>query len=210
MSSLDHCLKFALNIEDHHLFFQDYFKKIIHQKLVKVFVAEAIQPLCPDCGSRSLKHNGHYISYLRYPTADVSLPVVIKLKKQRVICQACGRTSMAQTRLVQKYCFISNASKRKVLAALTEDRSLTSIAQEQAMSVNSVQRILAGCSYHFHTDDDQLPAHLAFDEFRGVGRQLHFICLDSVTHQVVQILPTRLKKEIWHYFHHFTPRRSKQ
>lgn len=37
---------------------------------------------------------------------------------------------MAQSNLVNKYCHISNASKRKALAALTEDRSITSIARQ--------------------------------------------------------------------------------
>jgi transposase len=41
---------------------------------------------------------------------------------------------MAQSELVNKYCSISNASKLKVLSALTEDRSMTSIARENNVS----------------------------------------------------------------------------
>ena len=35
---------------------------------------------------------------------------------------------MAQSNLINKSCYISNTSKRKILSALTEDRSMTSIA----------------------------------------------------------------------------------
>ena len=112
---------------------------------------------------------------------------------------------MAQSNLVNKYCHISNASKRKVLAALTEDRSMTSIAREHNLSVNTVQRVLEACSSKFYDDLDQLPEHLAFDEFKGVGKKLHFICLDGDSHQVVQILRTRFKPEILHYFYKFSP-----
>ena len=44
---------------------------------------------------------------------------------------------------------ISNASKLKVLSALTADRSMTSIVREHNVSVNTVQRILAPCSHRF-------------------------------------------------------------
>ena len=83
---------------------------------------------------------------MRFITADASHPVIIRLNKQRVLCNDCLKRSMAQSNLVNKYCHISNASKRKVLAALTEDRSMTSIAREHNLSVNTVQRVLESCS----------------------------------------------------------------
>lgn len=61
------------------------------------------------------------------------------------------KRSMAQFHLADKYCCISNASKLKVLSALTEDRSMTSIAREHNVSVNTVQRVLASCSHHLST-----------------------------------------------------------
>ena len=118
--------------------------------------------------------------------------------------------------LIQPYCpyyHSSNlkqnghyTSKRKILSALTEDRSMTSIAREHNVSINTVQRVLEACSSKFYDDFDHLPEHLAFDEFKGVGKKLHFICLDGDTHKVVQILRTRFKPDILHYFYKFTPK----
>lgn len=82
---------------------------------------------------------------------------------------------------------------------------MTSIAREHNVSVNTVQRVLASCSHRFIDGYDYLPEHLAFDEFKGVDRKLHFICLDGEKHEVVQILRTQLKKHLLRYFGKFTP-----
>ncbi|WP_143435570.1 transposase, partial [Lactobacillus helveticus] len=84
-------------------------------------------------------------------------------------------------------------------------RSMTSIARENNVSINTVQRVLGNCSHRFIDSYEYLPAHLAFDEFKGVDRQLHFICLDGNNHQVVQILRTRCKKTLLKYFGRFSP-----
>ncbi len=205
MSSLNHCIKFELDVKDENIVFKDYFYKSIKLQKHKIYEAELIQPACPFCGSLALLHNGHLITNIHYPTANASLPVIIRLAKQRVKCRACDHWSMAQSELVNKYCSISNASKLKVLSALTEDHSMTSIASENNVSVNTVQRVLGSCSHRFLDSYEYLPAHLAFDEFKGVDRQLHFICLDGDSHQVVQILRTRYKKTLLKYFGRFSP-----
>ncbi|KRL23787.1 transposase [Lactobacillus kefiranofaciens subsp. kefirgranum DSM 10550 = JCM 8572] len=191
MSSLNHCIKFELDVKDENIVFKDYFYKSIKLQRHKIYEAELIQPACPFCGSLDLLHNGHLITNIHYPTANASLPVIIRLAKQRVKCRDCDHWSMAQSELVNKYCSISNASKLKVLSALTEDRSMTSIARENNVSINTVQRVLGNCSHRFIDSYEYLPAHLAFDEFKGVDRQLHFICLDGDNHQVVQIFLER-------------------
>ena len=170
MSSLNHCIKFELDVKDENIVFKDYFYKSIKLQKHKIYEAELIQPACPFCGSLDLLHNGHLITNIHYPTANASLPVIIRLAKQRVKCRDCDRWSMAQSELVNKYCSISNASKLKVLSALTEDRSMTSIAIENNVSINTVQRVLGNCSHRFIDSYEYLPAHLAFDEFKGVDR----------------------------------------
>ena len=71
------------------------------------------------------------------------------------------------------------------------------------VSVNTVQRVLEQYSSPFHDDDTWMPEHLVFDEFRGIGRKLHFIALDASTHQIVKILPTHYKQTIMAYFKHY-------
>ena len=158
---------------------------------------------CLNCGSDNIVHNGHLYSNVRYPALDASLPVFIRIAKERIICRNCQTNSMAQTELVDKYCCISNATKRKIIGSLTEDWSMKSIARQTSTSTNTVQRVLEKYSPSSFEDTDWLPEYLAFDEFRDVGRQLHFIAIDGHTHKIVKVLPTRLKKDIINYFKRF-------
>lgn len=203
MTSLNHCIKFQLNIKEPKLIFSNYHAELWHGKKTKVYVAELIQTSCPVCHSQALKHNGHYLAHVRYLTNNASQPVLLELHKQRVICRACGKLSMAQTNLLGKSCCISQASKLNILTALTTDRSMTSIAKENNVSTNTVQRVLSSLETPFQAKDITLPEHLAFDEFRGVGRKLHFICLDGQSHRIITILHYRFKKTILQYFNQF-------
>ena len=120
MSSLNDYIKFTLDVEDKNIIFSDYSNENINGKIYKIYLAELIQPTCPYCRSTNLKHNGHYVSNVRFITADASKPVTIRLRKQRVLCNDCLKRSMAQSNLVNKGSYISNTSKRKILSALTE------------------------------------------------------------------------------------------
>ena len=203
MSSYNDCIKFSLNIKDPLLEFLDISIGKYRNRDAKFYHAVAHLDQCLNCGSTNIVHNGHLYSNVRYPALDASLPVFIRVAKQRVICRDCHINSMAETELVEKYCCISNATKRKIIGSLTEDWSMKSIARQTSTSTNTVQRVLERYGYSTVEDTDWLPEYLAFDEFRGVGRQLHFIAIDGHTHKIVKVLPTRLKKDIINYFKRF-------
>ncbi len=203
MSSCNDCIKFSLNIKDPLLEFFDISTGKYRNRKAKFYHAIVHLDHCLNCGSANIVHNGHLYSNVRYPALDASLPVFIRIAKERIICRDCQTNSMAQTELVDKYCCISNATKRKIIGSLTEDWSMKSIARQTSTSTNTVQRVLEKYSPSSFEDTDWLPEYLAFDEFRGVGRQLHFITIDGHTHKIVKILPTRLKKDIINYFKRF-------
>lgn len=205
------CIKFSLDIKDPNLTFTDYLYKFYDGIKHQVYKAVLDIDKCAKCNSTNFLKNGYYTSEIHYITANASLPVRIILNKRRIICRSCGANSMASTSLVDKSCHISNAIKQKATAALTEDRSMTSIATENNISVNTVQRQLERFESKFIDEDlDELPEHLAFDEFRGVGKVLHFICIDGDTHTIVKILPNRYKKDITDYFMKFSPQTRSQ
>ena len=203
MSSYNDCIKFSLNIKDPLLEFLDISIGKYRNRDAKFYHAVAHLDQCLNYGSTNIVHNGHLYSNVRYPALDASLPVFIRVAKQRVICRDCHMNSMAETELVEKYCCISNATKRKIIGSLTEDWSMKSIARQTSTSTNTVQRVLERYGYSTVEDTDWLPEYLAFDEFRGVSRQLHFIAIDGHTHKIVKVLPTRLKKDIINYFKRF-------
>lgn len=200
MTSLSDSIKNLLRIEDPNLIIWDTDKKDGQM----ICYATLMLNRCPWCRSKNIIHNGNYISHVKHLSPDASMPVIIKLRKQRIYCRLCHKRSMAKSALINKYCHISNPIKQKVLTALTEDRCMTSIARENNISANTVSRVMTQFSTPFHFGLARLPEHLAFDEFRGVGRQLHFICIDGENHQIIKILPDRYKKSIIKYFERFT------
>ncbi|NAS34241.1 ISL3 family transposase, partial [Lactobacillus helveticus] len=54
MSSLNHCIKFELDVKEKNIVFKDYFYKMVQMKKHKIYEAELIQPACPYCGSLAL------------------------------------------------------------------------------------------------------------------------------------------------------------
>lgn len=203
MASLSNYIKFTLNIEADNLEFLDASLEKYRGRDAKVYHAVLHLNHCLVCGSDHIWHNGHSYSKVRYLALDASLPVFIRIAKERVVCQDCHRNSMAETDLVKKHCHFSNPVKRKIISALTEDRSMKSIAIQNSVSTCTVQRLLEKYQTAPIQNYDWLPEHLAFDEFRGVGRQLHFIAIDGQSHHVIKILPNRLKNNIVKYFKHF-------
>ena len=104
------------------LFFSDYSNENINGKIYKIYLAELIQSTCPYCRSTNLKHNGHYVSNVRFIITDASKPVTIKLRKQRVLCNDCLKRSLAQSNLVNKCCYI--AQEHVVLDGLDSSKEL--------------------------------------------------------------------------------------
>lgn len=193
-----------LGIEDPNLEFFDLDNHDPKHPHASIWVAKLEYSKCHDCESDDIVYNGYKTVDVPFITANASHPIIIRIKKHGFYCRNCQRYYQPKTELLEKYCHISNAVKLKILDALTEDRSMTSIARENCVSVNTVQRVLDKCSSSFHSTSDPLPEHLAFDEFRGVGKKLHFICLDGDKHTVVTILPNRYKRSITRYFEKYS------
>ena len=89
MSSLNNYIRFPPDIEYQNIIFSDYSNENINGKIYKIYLAELIHSACPYCSSTNLKHNGHYVSNVRFITVDASKPVTISLRKQHVLCNDC-------------------------------------------------------------------------------------------------------------------------
>ena len=107
---------------------------------------------------------------IRYPAANASQPVIIRLFKQRIWCRTCNK------------------------------RSMTSIAWENNDSVNTVntvQRVLGYCSHQFTSSYDYLLEHLAFDEFKGVDHTLHLFVLMRTSTRWFRFSEHAIKKQLF-------------
>ena len=203
MTLTSNSIRSLLEIKDPNIKIDDIFDFFIHHTKVRIIKACLIihQRRCPLCGFEDLVHNGHYTSTITYTSDNASHPIFIRLAKQRLKCKNCGHTIMAKTPLVNKYCNISNRTKAKIIMNLQDDRTQKCIAVDNNVSPSTVGRLINDHRELYPVFPDQLPKHLAFDEFRGVHHQLHFICIDGGnTHRIIKILPNRFKSSIIKYF----------
>lgn len=206
MNPIDNTIKFVLSITDENVNFFAYKSQSIKNKQSKIYIANVKVNCvrCPQCGFNHLNHNGHYIARTSYPSANASEPVYLELHKERLVCKDCGASIMASTSLVDKYCNISQATRQKIFMHLQDDRTQASIALDNCVSPSTICRYLDNYDDLFRRNYDYLPEHLAMDEVRGVGGQLHFICINGASnHEIQQILPDRYKKSIIEYFNKF-------
>lgn len=133
-------------------------------------------------------------------------PALLRLRKQRFLCHECGRTFIAQTTLVNKYCFISNPIKNIVAYELTETQSMTAIAKRVAISPSTVIKILENTGETLEPSRFDLPEHLSFDEFKSVKEaagSMSFIFTNSQTHEIIDIVENRQQKELIAYFQRY-------
>ena len=155
--------------------------------------------LCPRCGKVTMNHNGHKTVVVRLPRVSERTTLLV-LKKQRFRCQNCGKTLLAQTPLIQKRHQISENTLHAIDLALTEDRTMSSIATQYNVSTNTVCRRLTLLGKEIQPAYNGLPRQLCIDEFRSIGNQMSFIAIDAKTHDIVTILPGRKNADIKRFF----------
>lgn len=130
-----------LNVKDTCLNFVDCSQTTYKGRKVIMCTAIAELDTCPNCKSADdYIYNGFKIVHIPYISADESNPVIIKVKKHGIFCKNCELYSYPSTQIVDKYCHIYNAVKRKIIVGLTKDHSMTSIADYCAKMLRPLQR----------------------------------------------------------------------
>lgn len=205
----------SLNIKDEHIIF-DVNNYVCPEEKIKgtsylVYQATlTYKPkACHHCGTANRDY-----SIIKHGTKTSTIklgnilfkPALLKLKKQRYLCNECNRTFIATTSLVNKHCFIANPIKNVVAFELAETQSMTCIAKRVAISPTTVIRILKDAGKALEPSRFYLPEHLSFDEFKSVREAegaMSFIFTNARTHDVIDIVENRQQKELIAYFQRF-------
>ena len=118
-------------------------------------------------------------------------------------CKDCNKYFLLETNIVDKHCNISNQVKRHILASLTKKLSMKDIGNDNYVSTTTVARFMANLDNEFNVDFSYLPEHLSFDEFKSTNDArgaMSFICLNSDTHKVIDIVENRQLYYLKRYF----------
>ncbi|STX10565.1 Transposase and inactivated derivatives [Kurthia zopfii] len=205
--SINHDIRNLLDIQDSNIHFAT---NCVNQKLYKGRMSKFISAKltyiprnCTVCGMAnkdfSIIKNGTQESRISLPMVGVHRTFLL-LKKQRFFCKSCSSTFVAESKVVDRFCCISNQSKSLVTLKASEAQSITLIAQDTCVSTTSVQRFINQYSQSMPKKHYDLAKHLSFDEFKYLKGRMAFEYINAKTGAILGILPTRLSRDIRDHF----------
>jgi transposase len=184
----------------------------ISGKEFKVFNAVLTnQPTaCPHCGhifdSKIIKYGYTKPSKVRIPQI-LKFSAIINLKKQRFLCKHCNSTIVSQSEIVEKNCYLSNATKRAIATDASLKVSEKDIAKLNDVSHSTVHRVISSLKAYTPPTFRYLPQFLSFDEFKSVksaAGAMSFIYTDSITGEIIDILEDRRLSKLIRYFYQYS------
>lgn len=202
----------VLEIKDLNIkFYEDSYLKMLKgsESLVIPAVLTYSPRHCVNCGFDNLVKNGFNTNMIIVPSL-AHRPTYLALKRQRFLCRACQTTFDAQTNYIWQNYQISQPVRQLILSDTAQNQSNKDIARRYHVSDKTVQRIIDDeAKHHQPYAKDQLPKHLAFDEFSSVGKIMSFIWCDSDRHSIGEILTYRTSRYLKKYFLGFSLRARK-
>ncbi|BDR57562.1 hypothetical protein [Xylocopilactobacillus apicola] len=114
-------------------------------------------------------------------------------------------TFTAKTNVVKRSRWISKQVQLSVNLEAMRNSSLKDIAERHGISASSVQRLIIEANPSLLGNQcHHLPEHLLFDETKTTGGMYSFVMMDSRQHQLLEMLPIRLTKDLKRYFGRFS------
>jgi len=162
---------------------------------------------CVKCGivnqsTDDIVKNGTKTSTIKLTNINFK-PVLLKLKKQRFLCRHCRSTFIAETKLVNRNCYISNIIKSTISMELVETQAMSLIGKHLNISSHTVLRQLKGTEENLNPDYSNLPEHLSLDEFKSVKNvsgAMSLLFIDARTHKPIDVVENRQQTYLSDYF----------
>ena len=191
-----HLTQFFLELQDPNIEVLEGGKELKGDRVVKFIHAKRTYeaPLCL-CGCQTQKWSLTHTTLQCLSVAG--FPMFLHLDKQRFRCPSCGKTSLAKSTDLEDFCSISQAVKLKILELLRQKISMSVIADLLEVSVPTVQRVLDSVSIRPVT---QLPEALFFDENHLLRDQMAFVLVDSLTHDILDVVESRHLETLRKFF----------
>lgn len=200
----------TLGIKDKNIIFKKKVneKKIKGQKHLVYYGKLTYTPKgCQNCGVVNHSHadivkNGTKESTITLININFK-PILLKLKKQRFLCKHCQSTFSAETKLVDKNCYISNIIKSTISMELAETQAMSLIGRHMNVSSHTVLRQLKKASKSMKPSYRYLPEHISIDEFKSVKNvsgAMSLMFIDARSHEVMDIVENRQQSYLSDYF----------
>ncbi len=181
---IDPNFKFIVNSDNEYNRYE-YRGKEHHKALITRATLESDIMRFPDCG------------YLEHVTTyDYDNRLIVK--KQRFHCDNCNMKFNAKSHDLLDNSKFSRPLVNQIIAMSQDDISQKSIARSLRISTSSVYRVINSDQTYYYDFQRQLPSVLCFDEVRTSAHNMSFLYGEA--HQLIEILPDRLSKNIKEHF----------
>lgn len=156
---------------------------------------------CPVCGEATSKIH----DYRKQKVKDIPAfgkKVLLVIRKRRYVCK-CGKRFFEKNDFLARYQRMTKRNMQHIVASLAENRSYTAVSKDHNISVSTTIRLFNLVEYPKPT---HLPVALGIDEFKGNsgGEKFHCILTDLETGEVIDILKTRYKHNLYDYFKRYS------
>jgi len=160
--------------------------------------SEKSEQVCPRCGKETSYVHDYRLQIvkgLQFRKKDVYL----FLNKRRYVCKGCGKRFSEKYDFLPRYAHCTREVYASILTSFREKKTARDIAKEHNVSPTTVARFLDKICVKNRTT---LPAVMGIDEFKGDtnGEKYQAILTDLQNNEVIDILPTRFKKDLTEYF----------
>ena len=172
-----------LGIKDKNIIILNYLDSKTHKEIIAKLDYPA--PKCHNCHGQMAKYDFQKESKIPYLEC-AGYKTLIRLRKRRFRCKACGKMAVAETSLVKKNHQISTIVNQKITQKLIEKVPMTVIAESLSVSTSTVFRKLK--EFKFKTDLSFLPTHMSWDEYGFKKGNMSFIAQDFDSRKIVAIL----------------------
>lgn len=156
--------------------------------------------VCPKCYLPTKMSHAYRMQVVK-DTEIGGLPSILHIKKRRYRCNCCGHTFYEKLPFLKNYQRHTQRVMAKVINDYRHEHSTKRIAEMNHLTPGIATRIFDRISY----PRPKLPKVLSIDEFKGnAGRKFQCILTDPVSHNVLDILPTKRSEDIRAYFGNYS------
>ena len=192
-----HCITQALAIEDKDVNVIGAYEK----KGVRYLKVERQRSTheCPECGEKTARvhdYRWRTITHAAY-TAEKG---VIRYRRRRYVCDACGKRFPERNAIVGRYERISYYTKLSILKHYGSEDSYKRLAERHYVSSSTVIR---QGEKHINPKRLRLTEVLSIDEFKNTRKgKGKYACIlaDPIQKRPLDVLPTRRIHELRNYF----------
>lgn len=156
--------------------------------------------VCPHCYLPTKTTHSYRLQAVK-DTEIGGLQGILHIKKRRYRCSSCGHTFYEKLSFLKSYQRHTQRVMAKVINDYRHEHSTKRIAEMNYLTPGIAARIFDRISY----PKPKLPRVLSIDEFKGnAGRKFQCILTDPVSHNVLDILPTKRSEDIRAYFGNYS------